>query len=355
MPNRFIQDRFIHIRRVCFVRPIAVAVVWTAVVLLAGCSLFGGKQQGLEAPISRPLPETANTIVATRDTISTFVRGQAIFVSNRVASLSYMEAGGRLKALNVELGRQVETGELLAELETDDIVRDIGLQRLQTERAQLLYREAIRSGADEAGLMTRRAELERERMALRKLEDRLERAQLRAPLAGTVTYVAHIQPGDTVHPYQVVATIADPTSVQLVYSASQPTDLIELEVGMPVDIRYQGTAFTGKVLQAPSSVPLRTDPQKAAQHNTRAIIGLSEQPDAVKVGHAAEVTITLQRRDNAIVVPRTAIRTFMGRSYVQLIERERPKEQYIETGLEAGSHVEIVKGVEEGQRIVVGN
>ena len=124
---------------------------------------------------------------------------------------------------------------------------------------------------------------------------------------------------------------------------------------MPVAISYKGNSYTGKVLQAPASVPARTDPAKAMQDATKLIIGLDETPPEAQIGHSADMTITLQRRENAILLPRSAIRSFMGRNYVQVMDGNTRKDADVETGLTSGTDVEIVKGVEEGQQIVLGN
>jgi hypothetical protein len=56
-----------------------------------------------------------------------------------------------------------------------------------------------------------------------------------------------------------------------------------------------------------------------------------------------------------IVLPRSAIRSYMGRNYVQIVEGERRKEVDIEVGLTTPTEVEIVKGLEEGQKVVLNN
>lgn len=333
----------------------ALLALMAATVMIAGCSLLPAGKQELEAPLIQPLQERVDTAEASRGTIETFLRGSANFVSNEVRTLSYKESGGRLKSIHVVTGQKVEAGELLAELETDELEVQIRLQRLNVERAQLFYKEAIHNDVSELTMLLREIDLERERTNLITLENRLEQAKLVAPIAGVITYAESLKPGDNVYPYQTIAALSDQGSLQLIYTASEPSALIALEAGMPVAISYKGASYTGKVLQAPASVPSRTDPAKAMQNATKVIIGLKDMPPNAQIGHSADMTITLQRRENAIILPRSAIRSFMGRSYVQIMDGDRRKEVDVEPGLTSGTEVEIVKGVEEGQVIVLGN
>jgi hypothetical protein len=45
----------------------------------------------------------------------------------------------------------------------------------------------------------------------------------------------------------------------------------------------------------------------------------------------------------------------MGRSYVQIADGERKKEVDVEVGLTTPTEVEIVKGLEEGQQVILNN
>jgi hypothetical protein len=54
-----------------------------------------------------------------------------------------------------------------------------------------------------------------------------------------------------------------------------------------------------------------------------------------------------------IVLPRGAIRSYMDRYYVQIMEGDYRKEADIEVGLMTPTQVEIVRGVEEGQQVIL--
>ncbi|MHA7966522.1 efflux RND transporter periplasmic adaptor subunit [Paenibacillus sp. CAU 1782] len=330
-----------------------VGVFALAVLLLGGCALGNGKPAELAAPLFQPLEEKAETSSATRGTIETRLRGSASFVPARVTQLAFGDTGGVVKAFYAEIGKKVESGEAMAELDTGALEERIQLQKLNVERATLLYKEAIGRDGDEVALLSRKLDLERESAALRTLENTLLNSGITAPFEGIVTFAEKLEAGSTVQPYQIVASVADPSSLQLVYTAKQPAELLGIVTGMPVEVTYKGAIYEGTVVQAPSALPLRADPRKRLYHATRIVIGLDQLPPDVVVGHSADIAITLQQRENVIIVPRNAVYSLASGSYVQILEQGKRLVRDVETGLVSGGDIEIVEGVEEGQQVVV--
>ncbi len=324
-----------------------------AVLLLGGCALGESKPADLAAPLFQPPEEKVETAIASRGTIETRLRGNATFVPSRVTKLVVGNSGGVIKAYYAETGKKVQNGEVMAQLETAELEDRIELQKLNVERAVLLYKETAGNDGDEVALLGQEADLERETAALRALETRLAGSEVKAPFEGIVTFAEKLKAGNSVQPYQAIATVADPSSLQLVYSVKQPSELLGVETGMPVEVTYKGKLYEGKVVQSPSALPMRADPRNKLQHATRIIIDLDQLPPEAVIGHSAEIAITLQQRENAIIVPRTSVFSLSGSNYVQILEEGTRLVRDVETGLTSGSDIEIVKGVEEGQQIVL--
>lgn len=309
----------------------------------------------LQPPLIQPVQEKLDLVEVTRGSIQTSLKGTATFISSNVKTLSFAESGGQLKSINVTLGQKVKVGDLLAELETDDLELQVRLQKLNVERVQLLYSEAVRDGASGTDKRLKEIDLEREQLSLQAMESRLHKSQLFSPISGTVIFVDSIKTGDRVNAYQTIVTVADPVSMQLTYVASDAKDVLGVETGMPVNLKYKGKEYTGKVLQSPSNAPVTTDQAKANSNAVTIVMGIDNPPEGIQIGHSADMTIELQKREKAIVLPRKAIRSYMGRSYVQVADGERKKEVDVEVGLTTPTEVEIVKGLEEGQKVILNN
>lgn len=340
-----------EIKRIPLKNSIALVVMFT----MAGCTLLPVEEETLQPPLVQPASEPLDIVEAARGNIETFLKGTANFVSASSAELSFKQSGGRLKSINAKVGEEVKEGDLLAELETGDLELQLKLQRLNVERARLLYLEAKTSGVSDTDLRLREIDMEREQLQLDDMENKLASSRLYAPISGVVIFAESLNEGEFVNAFQTIITVADPSDMQLTYIASESKDLLPIAAGMPANLKYKGKEYTGKVLQSPSNAPLAGDAAKAERNAVTIIIGMDNAPDDVQIGHSAELTIRLQSRENVIVLPRSAIRSYMGRSYVQVADGERRKEVDVELGLTTPTQVEIVKGLEEGDQVILNN
>ncbi|NIK77020.1 RND family efflux transporter MFP subunit [Paenibacillus castaneae] len=332
-----------------------VAVALAATLLFSGCGLLPVEQEALQPPLVQPAQEKLDIVKASRGMIQTYLKGTAHFVSSSAENLSFKDSGGRLKSINVTVGQEVKAGDLLVEQETGDLDLQVGLQRLNLERAQLLFKQAYDAEASQIDLRLREIDLEREKMSLQSMETRLQKSRLYASISGTVTFVETMNAGDFVNAYQSIVTIADTSRMQLSYVAADMKEVHPVEAGMPVNLKYKGTAYTGKVLQAPSNVPVTANNSKMERNAVTLYMSMDNKPDGINIGDSAELMIELQKRENAIILPRSAIRSYMGRYYVQVLDGERRKEVDIEVGLITPTEAEVVKGLEEGQQVILNN
>jgi RND family efflux transporter MFP subunit len=331
------------------------AVALAAVLTLTGCGLLPTEQEALQPPLVQPTQEQLDIVEASRGNIQTQLKGTANFVSSSAENLSFKESGGRLKSISVTPGQEVKAGDLLVELEMGDLELQVKLQRLNVERTQLLYKQARDSDASDTDLRLREIDMEREKMSLQSMESRLQKSQIYATISGTVTFVEKLNAGDFVNAYQTIVSIADTSRMQLTYVAADSKELQAVVAGMPVKLKYKGQDYTGNVVQSPSNVPLGADNAKAESNAVTIYISMQDEPDGIHIGDSAELTIELQKRENAIVLPRSAVRSYMGRFYVQVADGERRKEVDVEVGLMTPTEAEIVKGLEEGQQVILNN
>ncbi|MBB3150444.1 RND family efflux transporter MFP subunit [Paenibacillus endophyticus] len=332
-----------------------IAAALAAVLALTGCGLLPAEQEALQPPLVQPVQEELDMVEAGRGSIQTQLKGTAHFVSSSAEHVSFKESGGRLRAIRVSLGQEVKAGDLLVELEMGDLELQVKLQRLNVERSQLLYKQARDSNASETDLRLREIDMEREKISLVSMESRLQKSQIYAAISGTVTFVEKLNAGEMVNAYQTIVSIADTSRMQLTYVAAEAKELQAVVAGMPVKLKYKGRAYTGNVVQSPSNVPIGADNAKIESNAVTIFINVNEEPDGIHIGDSAELTIELQKRENVIVLPRSAVRTYMGRLYVQIADGDRRKEVDVEVGLTTPTEAEIVKGVAEGQQVILNN
>ncbi|WP_314001701.1 efflux RND transporter periplasmic adaptor subunit [uncultured Paenibacillus sp.] len=331
------------------------AVALMAVSLLAGCSMLPKEEEALAPPLVKPQTETFDVVEAARGNIQTYLKGTAVFASSKTESLYFKESGGRIKTILVNVGDDVKAGQPIVELDVGDLELRTRLQRLNVERAEILHAQAKSDGLGGTELRLRQIDVERERITLGSLEDQLSKSRIVAPFTGRVTFLAELKAGDAVTGYQPIVTIADPAQVKLTYQATSAKDLLAVQPDMAAAVTYDNQQYEAKVLQAPSNAPMVPDKQLAEKNATTLVLGLVKPIKGALMGESADFQIALEKRENVIVLPRSGVRNYLGREYVQIAEGERRIEVDVEVGLKTATEVEIVRGLEEGQQVIMNN
>jgi macrolide-specific efflux system membrane fusion protein len=276
---------------------------------------------------------------------------------------------GVVARLHVRIGDTVTRGQLLAELETRELLarRDQALAALASAEATLQYarsdlarrRELARahllpaSDLDVAERSRAVAEEQRAEAAanLDYARTQLGYSRITAPIAGIVASVA-TQEGET-----VAASFAAPTFVTLV-------DLDRLEVWAYVDETDIGRIQTSQTAR----FTVDTYPDHEFEGRVTAIYPQAEIRDNVvnyvtvvtfdpprgrtlRPEMTATVRIALESRENVLTVPRRAVRREDGRSFVLTPAGEK---RFVTVGSRDESHSEILNGVREGDEVRVG-
>jgi multidrug efflux pump subunit AcrA (membrane-fusion protein) len=237
--------------------------------------------------------------------------------------------------------------------------KQIALQEAQ-ERDFLNETQAIEDAhleLEEARDETFNTELkavERAERELAKTRKEVANGQIIAPQNGQVIAIS-MSEGDQVEEFDPVMEIADPTLLEVAADLSgenmrqlaegQPAEVSLLsrpDVIMPAVIRRMpapyGSGGTGIVQEEDKS--------------TRFEI-LDTKGQELKAGAVVRIRIVLERKEDVLILPLEAIRSFEGRTFVVVREGERERRVPIETGIETEDMVEIVEGLEAGD-IVVG-
>lgn len=326
---------------------ILMAVLAAILAGLTGCYLFPQEEPLLAPPLMRPVEVSYSTTEAYRGDIERRITGFGTFVSVEQQFMFFRHRGGRIKAIHVDLGDDIQAGDLLAELYTDNLESQIQQQRLHLRRAELNLDQVRASGASRQQREIASIDVELNQIRLNDLLIELEQSRLYADVSGQVVYLdSRIGPGDWVGAYQNIIRVADPYSLQLQYSG---THISHFSVGNEVDVKIRNQIFKGSVVSTPGTVPL--DGDESLRNVVRIVVeGL---PEDVAMGQNADISLVLERSSDTIIVPKQAVRTYMGRRYVNILEDGLNNERDVLVGIETATEAEIVEGVEEGEQIIL--
>ena len=109
----------------CKLRLKILASIAMITLLLQGCSMMPEEEELLPPPVKEPEAVEYTTQVIERGDIVNTAKGSGNIGSKKQYSLSFTYRSGYLKSMNVKLGDTVKKGQLIAELDTDSLEKDI--------------------------------------------------------------------------------------------------------------------------------------------------------------------------------------------------------------------------------------
>ncbi len=322
-------------------------------VIVVGCSLLPKEEAVLAPPLVEPAKIEYNVAPVQKGDLIKKVRGTGSLVPIDFHDLFYSKEGGRLKEVRVTEGDIVEKGQTLATIDTGDLIYDIDQVKLELDKAKLRLKQLEAQQSDEYSIEIGKIDVKGLELRLYQLNRQLNEAKINSPINGVVTYVGELMQGELVPAYQSVIQVAETSDLQLQYSAVNASDLTDVTVGMAVDITLSGETVGGKVVQTPQTVPMDIFEQDPELHRSSLLIRLETIPDDVWVGDIAELEIITAEKENTLMIPVNGLRTSSGRNYVQVRADNTSREVDIEVGIISTTEVEVLKGLEEGDEVIL--
>jgi RND family efflux transporter MFP subunit len=246
---------------------------------------------------------------------------RVLAVNGRVAALHSVDVralvSGQLAEVLVEEGGAVQSGTELARLDSStqqamvrQAVAGLDAARVAREQAAATYARTQALGANVARSVLEDAErsLQAATQDVTRMTTLVEQAQIHladytisAPITGTVLEL-NVEPGQNVDPSTVLLTIAD-LSQLVVETDVDEAHAMQIRAGQQALLQLLGdtTGRGGRV----AFVSQRVDPATGGL----AVKLAFDDPVTAPVGLTVTANIIVERRDAAITVPRTAIRT----------------------------------------------
>jgi len=308
-------------------------------------------------------------------------------IAQAEALLRQAEANDNLATANAGRARALYERELIARQELDTTLRelDVASAQVRTAREQVAltrnrYRpeeiqiagdevrqaeaalaearaEAGRVGVKQRELQAAERQVDQARAALRMAQANLGYATISAPIRGIVASVS-TQQGETVASGSAAAQA--PTFVTII-------DLARLEVHAYVDETDIGKVTVGQ--SAVFSVDAFPDreftcivtaiyPKALIQLNVvtyDVVIATDNREGLLRPDMTANVTVTVARREKVLAIPNAAVRREEGERYALVQGGEQILRRPIKTGWRDKTYTEVLSGLKEGERVVVGD
>jgi RND family efflux transporter MFP subunit len=278
------------------------------------------------------------------------------------------EVRGRIARVLVSEGDRVEEGAPLFEVDRltyEMAVREAegGLDVTQAERRQL-EAELVRAIAlgkkdvvakQEIERLTTRLEVARalERRAneaLAMARHNLEQTVVRAPFAGSVAARLADEGSTALITPQTIVVVMQETSHLEARAAIPESQMVSVHLGDRALLHIEGIAEP--IVAVVGAV---SDTIDAATRTYLVKIPVDNADHRLKAGVFTHVEIVPAGKQDALLVPRDAIRTEEARSRVLLVRDGRVEAVPVEVGMVSEDDAEILAGVAEGDEVVTGD
>lgn len=225
-------------------------------------------------------------------------------------------------------------------------------QRLAATNASLqLLRQKKTERYDAGDLARAKATFDEAQASYAAAQSLLNQASVRAPFAGTV-YSIPVSKSDYVQTGALLLQMADLTKMQVIGYFDEP-EIGKLRVGQPIMIEWDarpGKVWHGHVERVPSTI---------ITYGTRnvgeVLITIDDADESLLPNTNVRVTVTTANEGNALNIPREALHTERGRSYVYRVVDGTLRRTAVTVGNLNLTQVEILTGLKEGDVVALGS
>lgn len=352
--------------------------------------------------LRKPAAPALATTAVTRGDIEQTVEATGVIDAYKLVSVG-AQASGQIKSLKVQLGDTVKEGDLIAEIDAttqqnqvlnaqatlDQVkaqraVQQASLREAELEFArqqQMLAAEATSRAeydAADAKLKTARAQIQSYDAQIKGRETELATARatlsytrITAPMDGTVVAVV-AEEGRTVNANQTAPTIVMLARLDLVTVNAEVSeaDVVKIKAGMPVyfttlgepDRKYHATLR--QINPAPASIANDSSSSSSASSSSsssavyyNALFDVENPDGSLRIDMTAQVSVMLKQAKGVLTIPAVALgpKTRDGQYMVRVADADgMPAPRKVRIGINNGATAEVLSGVDEGEKVVVG-
>jgi len=324
---------------------IALAIIFG----LSGC-ILPVEEELLPPDLLRPEEIRFITAEVERGSVQDILEDSVLAGSSIHYDLTFQNRSGFLAELEVRPGQEVAAGDVLAKLDTGSLEIDIQRQKIEIEKRELGLEEVRRFGGTRFARRYAELDLELAQLLLQQLEEELEKSTIVAPVDGEVVFLNTFRVGEFVPGRSVVMTIADPRFVQFEYTGIHSG---RIKQGMEAQIMVGVKTIPAIVTMIPSNIPIE---ERDRFRNTVifSAINPDDVPKGIRIGSRHNFSILIDEKHDVIVIPSSALSTFMGQNYVQVLDNGMRSERDLDIGIMARTHVEVLNGLTEGELLIIG-
>lgn len=296
-----------------------------------------------------PPPKTlVDVIIAQPSTVSTNVEANGTVISNEYVEL-HAEVSGRLTYLKVPEGNFIQKGTLIARINDADLQAQLNKSKVLLDLAKkteerlrkLLAINGINQADYDAALNAENGY----KADIAYTQSLIDKTIIKAPFSGVIG-LRQVSPGAYLTPANVIATIQQLDKIKIDFTIPEEySNLIKKQATVEVETDEANTSRKKAVIIA-------TEPQ--VNQNTRNLkVRAILQGGKINPGAFVKVYVASSLDKKAIMVPTSCIIANDLNKQLIVVRKGKASFTDVVTGLREVDNVEILKGVNAGDTIVV--
>jgi HlyD family secretion protein len=224
-------------------------------------------------------------------------------------------------------------------------------QRLDGANAALSTLQKKQTGRySPADVTHSKAGLEQAQAAYAAAGTVMARSNVRAPFAGTV-YSLPVSQSEYVQQGDLLLQLANLTRLQVRAYFDEP-ELGALHVGQPATIVWDALpdrVWHGRILRMPSTITNYQNTRNVGE----VLLSVDDADGKLLPNTSVKVTVTEQRLDHVLTIPREALHSESGKNYVYLLHGKVLRRQPVAVGARNLTQVQIVSGLTENATVAL--
>lgn len=335
---------------------------------------------------------TKKTVAASVQYLNTSARKMNLQVTVQGTGTAYAATtkdvspsnNGNLKDLNLKVGDAVTVGQKLFTSDSDDLRKNVTTAKNNLTKQNLtLTSDESAEKVDDNKVAMDKLSVSDAAAQLADANTQLSKMTVTSPIGGTITAINNSN-GDSVQSGKSVLTVVDMNSIKVKVSVDE-LDIGKIKAGQKATIKFDALkdkSFEGSV---------ETIAQTGTTSNnvtTYDVVVAVSNPAGIKLGMNANVTIDVESKENALVIPAEALVENNGQKFVRVeatnsttnstnnntqnssnqqtsnnqngtarnnaqVSSSNSKLVAIKTGLETENYIEVTEGLTEGQKVLI--
>ena len=304
-----------------------------------------------EARIDETLPVVAEALAVSKEAIdalpikSTFTSTERANIAAEKSSLNaeIVAVSAKQQAINVQ---RAVNASAVANAEAE---MNTAANALAAAQDELHIKQA---GATIEELAAQEAKVQSARAAVRNIETKLLKAELRSPMEGAVTKI-DLKIGEFVSAGEVAVSIISDSEFE-VEAHIPEVDIAKIQVGNETRITLDAY---GSSVVFPATI-VEIDPAETIIEGVptyKVTIQFTEDDPRIRSGMTANIDILTARKDDVVRIPQRAVLTKNGKRIVRVLNlNDEVSEVEVEVGVRGSDgNIEIIEGISVGDRVVL--